>query len=112
MNPCQLGEALDEITVWYDEDDDGRLEHGCGIGSCFMDSVNNVTGCNVPTNRMAVAIANSNVDGYFKHSNRSIPSTCTTNFNHRLAIGTHKCNGYTNCELDDFAYAGLYNVII
>ena len=109
MNPCQLGKALDEISVWYD-DEDGRLEHGCGIASHYMDSVTTVTGCTAPTNKMAVTFANSDVDGYFEHSRWSTSSTCTTKFAQRMGVGTHVCAEYKDCDLDDFANAGVYYV--
>ena len=75
MNSCQMGKALDQIPVNYDEKD-GFAEFACGLASHYMSS--SYTSCKpgTPTQRMGIVIANS--DMHF--ANTKWTQQCTNDF--------------------------------
>ena len=57
MNSCQMGKALEQIPLNYDEKD-GFAEFACGLASHYM-SLSCKPG--IPTQRMGIVIANSDM---------------------------------------------------
>ena len=75
MNACQLGKALDQISVQYD-DNDGHADHACALASYFMDNNNNNCSLGQINNKMAIAIMNSHMN--FSHNKWS--EQCSNDF--------------------------------
>ena len=74
MNSCQMGKALDQIPVNYNEKDE-FAEFACGLASHFMRSP---YACEpgIPTQRMGIVVANS--DMHFANSKWT--QQCTNDF--------------------------------
>ena len=87
MNACQLGKALDQLPVQYD-DKDGHVAHACGVASYFMDKVgSNKCPMGQITNKMAIAIMNS----HMKFSDKKWSKQCSNDFM-SVFLKNHKYN--------------------
>ena len=74
MNSCQMGKALEQIPVNYDEKD-GFAEFACGLASHYMSS-SYACKPGIPTQRMGIVISNS--DMHF--ANTKWTQQCTNDF--------------------------------
>ena len=119
LDACEVGKALETINVQYGANSykDGLIEHACGVAKYYMDSVT----CDLgnPSERMAIAVANSDIHDHTRKHNSKWTSNCKEDFRWvqcfkssqayflsklcisrtRMGIGTHAIDGD---DIDDF----------